>query len=83
VDVAVLDTGIDTTHPDLQGRVVAEANFTPEPSANDGNGHGTHVASTVAGSGTASGGQRKGVAPGAELMNGRSWTTTAAARSPG
>jgi subtilisin family serine protease len=71
VDVAVLDTGIDGNHPDLQGKVVAEANFTPEPSANDGNGHGTHVASTVAGSGAASGGQRKGVAPGAELMNGK------------
>jgi subtilisin family serine protease len=71
VDVAVLDTGIDSTHPDLQGKVVAEANFTPDPTAADGNGHGTHVADTVAGSGTASNGLRKGVAPGAELMNGK------------
>ena len=68
VDVAVVDTGIDKTHPDLQGKVVAEQNFTPEPSTVDGNGHGTHVAATVAGTGAGSGGLRKGVAPGARLM---------------
>ena len=37
----------------------------------DGNGHGTHVASTIAGSGAASGGKHKGVAPGADLMIGK------------
>jgi subtilisin family serine protease len=71
VDVAVLDTGADTTHPDLEGKVVAEANFTTEPTAVDGNGHGTHVAATVAGTGEGSDGLRKGVAPGARLMNGK------------
>jgi subtilisin family serine protease len=71
IDVAVLDTGIDGNHPDLQGKVVAEANFTPEASAADGFGHGTHVAATVAGDGDASGGLRKGVATGASLLNGK------------
>ncbi|MFF8697020.1 S8 family serine peptidase [Streptomyces sp. NPDC015144] len=69
--VAVLDTGVDATHPDLAGRLGEVRNFTTDPTANDGHGHGTHVASTVAGSGTASGGSRKGVAPGARLMIGK------------
>jgi len=71
VKVAVLDTGYDATHPDLQGRVLGSANFTDDPSVVDGNGHGTHVAATVAGSGAASSGLRKGVAPGAQLLVGK------------
>ena len=69
--VAVLDTGYDPTHPDLQGRVVASANFTSDAAVTDGNGHGTHVASTVGGTGAASGGLRKGVAPKTGLMVGK------------
>ncbi|MFG3532806.1 S8 family serine peptidase [Streptomyces sp. NPDC047917] len=69
--VAVLDTGVDATHPDLAGKLGEVRNFTDGPSANDGHGHGTHVASTVAGSGAASGGSRKGVAPGARLLIGK------------
>ena len=69
--VAVLDSGIDLTHPDLAGKVTTTANFSDEGSPADGNGHGTHVASTIAGSGAASSGLRKGVAPGASLMIGK------------
>lgn len=71
VKVAVLDTGIDETHPDVAGKIVEARNFTSDPSVKDEHGHGTHVAATVAGTGAASGGQRKGVAPGAQLVIGK------------
>jgi subtilisin family serine protease len=71
VTVAVLDTGIDDTHPDLAGKVIAAENFTADPDTRDEHGHGTHVAGTVAGSGAASGGKYVGVAPGARLLNGK------------
>ncbi|MEU1182330.1 S8 family peptidase [Streptomyces sp. NPDC005820] len=69
VKVAVLDTGIDTTHPDLASAVTASKDFSGTGSTDDMAGHGTHVAATLAGSGARSGGRYKGVAPGAELLN--------------
>ncbi|MDG4809305.1 S8 family serine peptidase [Micromonospora sp. WMMD1120] len=71
VTVAVLDTGVDATHPDLAGRVAEARDFSGSGSARDGHGHGTHVAATIAGSGAASDGLRKGVAPGARLLVGK------------
>ncbi|MEO3794751.1 S8 family serine peptidase [Nonomuraea sp. B10E15] len=82
VRVAVLDTGIDITHPDLQGKLATTdpsdpkhpggwIEFGPDgtPVASqphDSSFHGTHVAGTIAG-GNASG-TRIGVAPGVTLM---------------
>ena len=43
----IIDTGIDTTHPAFGGRATFGANFSPDKSNTDGNGHGTHVAGTV------------------------------------
>ncbi|MCX4460798.1 S8 family serine peptidase [Streptomyces sp. NBC_01728] len=71
VDVAVLDTGYDTGHPDLQGVVTSSASFVPDEDVADHHGHGTHVASTIAGNGAASGGREKGVAPGVRLHVGK------------
>ncbi|MET9845646.1 S8 family peptidase [Streptomyces ossamyceticus] len=69
VKVAVLDTGIDTTHPDLAAAVKASKNFTGTAGTDDMVGHGTHVAATLAGSGARSHGRYKGVAPGAGILN--------------
>ena len=71
VKVAVLDTGFDDTHADLTGKVVAAKSFVAGETVKDGHGHGTHVASTIAGSGAAAAGKYKGVAPGAGLVIGK------------
>jgi len=66
--VAVLDTGIDGTHPDLAGAVVGEQDFTESESGTDDRfGHGTHVASIITGAGD----RYVGVAPDAKLLNGK------------
>ena len=70
--VAVLDTGIDATHPDFAGQIAEKRDFTVDGGdVGDRFGHGTHVASMIAGTGAASGGARKGVAPGAQLVVGK------------
>ena len=70
ITVAVIDSGIDKNHPDLIGKVVAEKNFlADEITADDLLGHGTMVAGIMAGSGAASNGKYKGIAPGAKLIS--------------
>ncbi|WP_147268318.1 S8 family serine peptidase [Spongiactinospora rosea] len=72
VTVAVLDTGYDPAHPDLKGVVTHSKSFSSdEPDVNDHVGHGTHVASTIAGTGAASGGKYRGVAPDAKIAVGK------------
>ncbi|MFD4761894.1 S8 family serine peptidase [Streptomyces sp. NPDC058439] len=69
--VAVLDTGADAEHPDLVNRIAEAKNFTDSKTTDDRQGHGTHTASTVGGSGAASDGRKKGVAPGSSLLIGK------------
>lgn len=71
VKVAVLDTGVDQTHPDLKGVEIAQKNFSEAPDVKDRFGHGTHVASILAGSGARSDGRYKGVAPDAKVLDGK------------
>ncbi|WP_328587601.1 S8 family serine peptidase [Serinibacter arcticus] len=72
ITVAVLDTGYDAHHPDLDGRVALSHSFIPGETAQDGNGHGTHVAGTIGAVRHPSGGQRRySVAPGCRLLVGK------------
>jgi subtilisin len=63
IGVAVIDTGIQSTHPDLQ--VHGGVNCSTGTSYDDGNGHGTHVAGTIAAKKNGTG--VIGVAPDAKL----------------
>ncbi|WP_174734962.1 S8 family peptidase [Mesobacillus harenae] len=71
ITIAVLDTGCDATHPDLMNRISGGRNFTDDDKGNpelfkDYNGHGTHVAGTIAAGENGNG--VVGVAPEASLL---------------
>ena len=67
VRVGVIDTGVDPAHPDLQGRVAGGWDFVNrDTDPSDDNGHGTHVAGTIAANDDAWG--VVGVAPSATIV---------------
>jgi serine protease AprX len=81
IGVGVIDSGIDGTHGDfpnmarnvkivapVTGLPVGGALYVDTPNSDLTSGHGTHCASTIAGSGARSGGKYQGVAPGAKLI---------------
>ncbi|MFC4637390.1 S8 family serine peptidase [Deinococcus hohokamensis] len=81
VGVAVIDSGVDGTHGDFPNLVrnikiaapivapgLSGALYIDTPNSDLSSGHGTHVASTIGGSGAKSGGKYKGMAPGASLV---------------
>ena len=82
ITVAVIDTGVDFTHPDLAPAMVANVKIAGLggdplplavpieglPNSDTTSGHGTHVAGDVGGRGTASGGAQKGMGYGAGLV---------------
>lgn len=65
VGIAVLDTGIDLAHPDLGGVISGTNCIDKKKDADDDNGHGTHVAGTIAARDNTQG--TVGVAPAATL----------------
>ncbi|MGA7614176.1 MAG: S8 family serine peptidase [Thermoanaerobaculia bacterium] len=68
IKVGIIDTGIDKTHPDLAAAFKGGYDFVDNDSdPNDENGHGTHVAGTIAAQNNAIG--VVGVAPGAEIYS--------------
>lgn len=71
--VGVADSGLDTgdldrIHPDFEGRVKELYAIGRKGDASDPDGHGTHVAGSIVGTGKASDGQYKGMAPDAKLV---------------
>lgn len=80
--VCIIDSGIDESHQDLAGKVVASASFVSpaygfpgpgvSPAPLDSNGHGSHVASTV----TSNGIGMAAVAPEASLMTAKVFAAT-------
>lgn len=68
VVVAVVDTGVDATHPDLRGAVLAGVDLVDrDDDASDRNGHGTLVAGIIAAA-SGNGVGVAGVAPGARIL---------------
>ncbi|MBG0850628.1 S8 family serine peptidase [Streptomyces spinoverrucosus] len=71
VKIAVLDTGVDTDHPDLAGHLDDTASFIVGETVEDVQGHGTHCIGTAAGPATPQRGPRYSVAIEARVLAGK------------
>lgn len=79
--IAIADTGLDTgvtstLSLDFSGRLLASYALGRPNDWSDPYGHGTHVVGSAVGNGALSGGQYKGMAPGAQLIIQSAWTQT-------
>lgn len=77
----VLDTGIDLDHPDLNVDSSRSRSFTRESTADDGHGHGSHVAGTIGAKDNSIG--VVGVSPGATLVAVKVLTRTGSGSNSG
>ncbi|MFB6710116.1 type VII secretion-associated serine protease mycosin [Streptomyces sp. NPDC056333] len=72
VTVAVIDSGVDSSNPDLQGQVLKGKDLAPNSPGDehtDYNGHGTGMAGLIAGTGKSAGGDGAfGLAPGSKIL---------------
>jgi subtilisin family serine protease len=71
ITVAVLDTGLDLGHPDFAGRDIEARSFVEGQTAQDVQGHGTHVTGTACGALAPAGGRRYGIAHEARILVGK------------
>lgn len=81
--VAVVDTGVDGSHPDLAGKVIGRLTFPGDPGGDldNGNNHGTHVSGIIA----AEGGNDVGIAglaPGVSLLDAPAIVAVSGAPTP-
>ena len=66
---AILDTGVNM-HPDLKGRIIGWKDMVKHREESyDDNGHGTHIAGIIAGSGFCSNGIYAGIAPESKIVS--------------
>lgn len=72
IRIAILDTGLDLSHPDFAGRQIETKNFVGDNTPfHDGMGHGTHCTGTAAGPLHPTQGVRYGIAYEAQIFSGR------------